>query len=90
MPVLVKPLFCAGLCAAAAWLAKDLALRFLPQFVSSESWVLLLAIAAAVALAVGIYGVSMLLCRAITQEDLEILPAGKKLGKTLAKFKLIG
>jgi len=90
MPVLVKPLFCAILCAAGAWLAKDLALRFAPQFVSGERIVMLLAIAAAIALAVLIYAVSMLLCRAITQEDLEILPAGKKLGKTLAKWKFIG
>jgi len=90
MPVLIKPLFCASLCAAAAWLAKDLALSLAPQFVSSERMVMLLAVAAAIALAVAIYAVSMLLCRAVTREDLEILPAGKKLGKTLAKWKLIG
>jgi len=90
MPVLLKPLFCAGLSAAGAWLANNLALRLAPGFVSSGRMVLLLAIAAAIALAVLIYAVSMLLCRAVTQEDLEILPMGKKLGKTLAKFRLIG
>jgi len=89
MSVLVKPLFCAGLSAAAAWLAKDLALRFAPRFISGERMTMLLAIAAAIALAVLVYGVSMLLCRAVTGEDLENLPMGKKLGKTLAKYKLL-
>ena len=90
MPVFVKPLFCSVLSAAGAWLAKDLALRFVPRFVSGDRMVMLLAVAAAIAFAVLIYAVSMLLCRAVTQEDLEILPAGKKLGKVLAKFRLIG
>ena len=90
MPVFVKPLFCSVLSAAGAWLAKDLALRFVPRFVSGERMAMLLAVAAAIVFAVLIYAVSMLLCRAVTQEDLEILPAGKKLGKVLAKFRLIG
>jgi stage V sporulation protein B len=90
MPVLVKPLFCALLSAAGAWLAKDLALRFFSGGDLSQRMVMLLAVAAAVALAVLVYAFSMLLCRAVTQEDLEILPAGKKLGKVLAKFRLIG
>jgi len=93
MSVLVKPLFCAGLCAAAAWLAKDLSLRFLPRLggmFGSERMVLLAAIAAAIAFAVLIYGVSMLLCRSVTAEDLENLPMGKKLSKVLAKLKLLG
>ena len=90
MPVLVKPLFCAVLSAVGAWLTKDLALRFAPRFVSGDRMIMLLAIAAAITFAVLIYAVSMLLCRAVTQEDLEILPAGKKLGKVLAKFRLIG
>ena len=93
MSVLVKPLFCAGLGAAAAWLAKDLSLRLLPRLggiFEGGRMLLLAAIAAAIAAAVLIYGVSMLLCRAVTAEDLEILPMGKKLGKLLEKFKLLG
>jgi len=90
MSVLMKPLFCAGLSAAAAWLAKDLVLKFLPRYYSGERLVLLAAIAAAIAFAVLIYAVAMLLCRAVTGEDLEILPMGKKLAKTLAKLKLLG
>ena len=90
MPVLVKPLFCAVLSAVAAWLAKDVTLRIAPRFVSGERMPILLAIAAAIALAVLIYAFGMLLCRAVTREDLEILPGGKKLGKTLAKLRLIG
>jgi len=93
MSVLVKPLFCAALCAAAAWLAKDLTLKFLPRLggvLGEGRMVLLAAVAAAIAFAVLIYGVSMLLCRAVTGEDLENLPMGKKLSKVLAKFKLLG
>jgi stage V sporulation protein B len=89
MSVLFKPLFCAILSAAGAWLAKGLMLKFFPQGASGRTG-LLLAVAAAVAFAVLIYAVSMLLCRAVTQEDLEILPAGKKLGKVLAKWNRIG
>ena len=90
MSVLGKPLFCAGLSAAAAWLAKDLVQRFLPRVNSHESVILFFSVAAAIGCAVVIYGVSMLLCRAVTGEDLENLPAGKKLGKVLAKYKLLG
>ena len=90
MSVLLKPLFCAGLSAAAAWLAKDLVQKFLPRINSHENIVLFFSVAAAVGLAVLVYGVSMLLCRAVTGEDLENLPMGKKLIKGLAKHRLLG
>jgi len=90
MSVFVKPLFCAVLSAAAAWLAKDLLLRFLSGGDLSERMVMLLAVVAAIGAAVLIYAVSMLLSRAVAAEDLEILPMGKKLAKVLAKRKLLG
>ena len=90
MSVFLKPLFCAGLSAAAAWLAKDLVQRFLPRINSHESIILFVSVVMAIGAAVLIYGVSMLLCRAVTGEDLENLPMGKKLVKVLAKHKLLG
>ncbi|MCL2299344.1 MAG: polysaccharide biosynthesis protein, partial [Firmicutes bacterium] len=90
MSVLFKPLFCAVLCAAAAWLAKDLVQRFLPRINSNEGIILFFSVVASIGCAVLVYVVSMLLCRAVTEEDLENLPMGKKLGKVLAKLRLLG
>jgi stage V sporulation protein B len=88
--VLLKPLGCALLCAGAAWVTNSVAQRFLPRFIGSEQLVLLIAVAASVALAAAIYGLSMLLCRGITADDLNMLPKGKKIGKVLAKYGLLG
>ena len=88
--VLAKPLFCACLSAAAAWLASSLAQRFAPRFAESGRLVLLVAVLGAIALAVLVYGAAMLLCRGLMEDDLEILPGGKKIGKVLAKYGLLG
>ena len=88
--VLVKPLFCAALSAAAAWLASSLAQRFAPRWIESGRLVLLVAVAAAVALAALVYAGSMLLSGGLLQDDLEILPGGKKIGKVLAKYGFLG
>jgi len=88
--VFVKPLFCAVLCAAAAWLVNSLGARFLPEIFGAGRMALLVQIAAATGFAVVIYGISMLLTRAVGKDDLEILPGGKKIGKVLAKFRLLG
>jgi len=93
--VLWKPLFCAALCAAGAWLANSLAMRFLPRLLPSffDGGTRLLPLAAiclAMGFAVVIYIVTMLLMKAVTADDLEFLPKGKKIGKTLAKHGLLG
>ena len=88
--VLWKPLLCSGLSAAAAWAAKGL-MRLLAARLGIEGRLaLLLAMGAAIALAVLIYGISMLLTHAVTEEDLEMLPKGKKIAKTLANYGLLG
>lgn len=85
-----KPLFCALLSTAAAWLGKSLVSRFGSQFIESERLLMLAAVVAAILLAVLVYGISMLFSRAITKDDLENMPKGKKIGKVLAKYGLLG
>ena len=92
--VLWKPLFCSALCAAGARLAASLAKRFpvwLPSVFTEGSRLLpLTAICLAMGAAVLIYIVTMLLSKAVTADDLEFLPKGKKIGKMLAKRGLLG
>ena len=93
--VLWKPLFCSVLCAATAWLFSSLTQRFAPQlapslFGDSSKMLMLAAIGLAIAGAVLVYVVTMLLTRAVTADDLEFLPKGKKIGKMLAKYGLLG
>jgi stage V sporulation protein B len=90
MSVLIKPLLCAGLSAAAAWAGKGLILR-LPFIAGMSAKLQLLAmIAAAMAAAVVVYAVTMLLCRAFTKDDLEMLPKGEKIAEKLDKIGLLG
>ena len=93
--VLWKPLFCSALCAATAWLFSSLTQRFAPRLVpslfgDSTKLLMLAAIGLAIAGAVLVYAVTMLLTRAVTADDLEFLPKGKKIGKMLAKHGLLG
>ncbi|MDR2647851.1 MAG: polysaccharide biosynthesis protein [Oscillospiraceae bacterium] len=98
LSVLWKPLFCAVLSGAAAWIAKttvqrfDLVAKILPSFSAEhgEKITLVAAIGCAIVAATIIYLISMLLCRVITADDLEMLPKAKKLKKVLAKFDLLG
>jgi len=93
--VLWKPLFCSALCAATAWLFSSLTQRFAPRLLPSlfdgnERMLMLAAVGLAIAGAVLVYAVTMLLTRAVTADDLEFLPKGKKIGKMLAKHGLLG
>ena len=88
--VLIKPLFCACLSAATAWLMSSLAARLLPGMLDSTRMVLLGQIVLATGFAAAVYGISMLFTRAVGEEDLQMLPGGKKIAKVLAKFKLLG
>jgi len=88
--VLIKPLFCAILCAAAAWLVNSFGMRFLPQVLESGRLVLLAQIVLATGAGVVIYAISMLLTRAVSAEDLKNLPGGKKIEKMLAKRGILG
>jgi stage V sporulation protein B len=91
--VIWKPLLCAGLSAAAAWVARDLATRFTPARLTGMlqgRMQLLAEIGCAMAAAVVVYAVTLLLTKAVNAEDLEFLPKGKKIGKLLAKHGLLG
>ncbi|MDR0530819.1 MAG: polysaccharide biosynthesis protein [Oscillospiraceae bacterium] len=91
--VLWKPLFCAVLCAAAAWAASGLVQHFGAQIgflAGSPRMLMLAAVAVAMAAAVVVYALSMLLTKAVTADDIEFLPKGKKIGKALAKYGLLG
>jgi stage V sporulation protein B len=88
--VLWKPLFCSGISAAAAWAAKGLMQLFAAKAGVDGRLLQLLVMAAAIGAAVLVYAISMLLTHAVTEEDLEMLPKGKKIGKTLAKYGLLG
>ena len=90
LSVLGKPLLCAVLSAAAAWASNGLVAYFGPQLISGERLLLLVQIVVAVGFAVLVYAFSMLLTRALSEDDLEFLPGGKKIAKTLAKHKLLG
>ncbi|MCL2194564.1 MAG: polysaccharide biosynthesis protein [Oscillospiraceae bacterium] len=88
--LLVKPLFCGALCAAAAWLVNSLAARFLPQIGPDPRISLLLQVGLATGAGALIYAISMIFTKALAREDIEMLPGGKKVAKRLAKFGLIG
>ena len=85
--VLLKPLFCAGLSAAAAWGAYRLFGRFLGERIPHVDLVgLILAVGAAVI----VYVIALLLCKGLSKEDILMLPKGEKIAKTLEKYKVLG
>ena len=78
---LIKPLFASFICAVAAWVSYSLAARVLPLAVS---------IIIAVMVACLFYGAFLLLLRAITKNDIIMLPKGNKIVTVLEKYHLIG
>ncbi|MDR1463890.1 MAG: polysaccharide biosynthesis protein [Oscillospiraceae bacterium] len=96
--VLWKPLFATLLCTLAAWSVNGLVQyanpmgRLLHNLDESklEMLTMLASMSLAMIAAVAVYGVAMLLIKGVSEDDLEILPGGKKLGKTLAKLGLLG
>ncbi len=85
--VFLKPLLCAGCCAASAWGAYRLCSRFLPPSVPHTDLVL---VAAAVIVAVIVYVIALLLCKGLSKEDISMLPKGEKIAKVLEKYKVLG
>jgi stage V sporulation protein B len=88
--ILWKPLFCAALAGAAAWATKGIISVVAAKIGLEGRTQTLVIVVAAVGAAVLIYAISMLLTRAVTEEDLEMLPLGEKIAKTLAKRGLLG
>jgi len=77
---LIKPLFASVICAAAAWAAYSLSVRFMP---------IVAATIVAVIAACLFYGAFLLLLRAITKEDILMLPKGNKIVTVLEKYHLL-
>jgi len=78
----VKPLIAGAMCALAAWAANGL----LGNIISSGSIVTLLSLIVAVV----VYVAAILLLKAITKEDLVLIPKGEKIQKVLEKYRLMG
>ena len=78
----IKPLLAGILCAAAAWASNGL----LGKIISSANIVTLISLIIAVA----VYVVSILLIKAISREDLILIPKGEKIAKILEKYGWIG
>ncbi len=87
LDVFLKPIFSAILCGAGAWVGFSFARRvFSADSLTHHA----LSTLVAIALAVVIYVISLFLTRAITKNDILMLPNGKKIAKVLEKSKLIG
>ena len=85
--VLLKPLLCAGLSAAAAWGTYRICGRFLTGRIPHIDLVgLVLAVGAAVI----VYVCALLLAKGLSKEDILMLPKGEKIAKTLEKYKVLG
>ncbi len=82
--VFLKPLFASILMGAAAWAANGL----LRQFLSEKAGDLITLIA--ILIAGVIYLISLFLFRAISKDDILMLPKGEKIAKVLEKRRIIG
>jgi len=98
MSVFFKPLFCAGLSAAAAWAGYGLTERLLSgrlagldfdgllgRLLDPNTASTLFAIVAAVI----IYLLALLLTKALSKDDIVMLPKGEKIAKRLEKYGLL-
>lgn len=77
-----KPMIAGLLCGAAAWAASGLLTK---QMGTGRTVTLL-----AMLIGGGVYAVALVLLRAMTREDLLMLPKGEKIVKLLEKYRLIG
>ncbi len=80
--ILIKPLMAAILCGAAAFGCNLLITSFIPlgRFTALPS----------VMVAMLVYVIALILLKGITEEDIQEIPGGNKIGKILAKYKLLG
>ena len=88
---ILKPLFCAVLCGAAAYVTYSVLSALINSDISDS--VLngsTLAAAAAVICGAAVYIISLLLLGGITKSDIIILPKGEKISKMLEKYRLLG
>ena len=89
--VFFKPLFCAALCAAAAWAFTGLAEKFLPVFeLNSRICTTTVSAIIGIIVAVTVYVLALLFSKSIVAEDIKMLPKGDKICKILEKHNFIG
>ena len=81
--VFLKPFLAAALCAAAAWGSYTLGVRVLPGY---EKYLTL----AAILFACVVYVIALVLFKAISKDDVLMLPKGQKIAKVLEKHHWIG
>ena len=80
--ILLKPLFAAICCGIAAFGSNYLVSNYIIQ--SSRFTAI-----PSVIVAMVVYAIALLLFKGITDEDLQEIPGGNKIGKILAKYKLL-
>ena len=81
----LKPLAASVICILASWLSYKLVSPLMPE----RTVGLLISMIVAIAVACIIYFVFLLLFRAITRDDILMLPKGEKIADLLGKYKLI-
>jgi len=91
MSVFVKPFGCAALCAAVAFASYKLFARiFPPADISSHINGMTIAACIAIVFAVIVYVLGLLFSKALSKDDIIMLPKGEKIAETLEKYKLLG
>lgn len=78
--VLGRPLLCSLLMGASAWLVYTLCAKLLG---TAGSISMLLSMGAAVAVAVVVYVAAVVLSRAVTSDDMKLIPGGEKVSRLL-------
>ena len=81
----LKPLAASVICIAAAWITYTMLAKIVPQRATG----LLIATTAAVFVACVVYMIFLLILRAITKEDIVMLPKGAKIAGILERYHLI-
>lgn len=79
----VRPLISSVVMGAAAWAVYGLADKLLGAEASGSRILLILAMGAAILVAVIVYLVLVILTRAVTSEDMKLIPKGEKIAKLL-------
>ena len=89
--VFIKPFVCASLCAVVAFTSYKFISRILPAGdISSHINGMTIAACVAIVLAVIVYVLGLLFTRALSKDDIIMLPKGEKIVKALEKYNLLG
>lgn len=90
--VFIKPFICSGISAAVAFASVKVFSKVLANFGEADSMLNgnSVALVIAVAAAVVAYVVSLLFLKALSKDDLEMIPKGEKIAKKLEKLGFLG